>query len=585
MGVYAYNNMGGLLQDMEAGDIDFIVHLGDHAYNLNDGQTPETFGARGDGYLNAFQDVLANMPWMPVLGNHEFAGGLGHAARYTNQTYGIVVGQERSAAGAMQRQAHNLESALNAGITLATAKGAAAQSSGSSRYFSQDVGLVHHIALDMLVYYGTWGGAEKAFRAPQLAWLEADLAAANAPEQRAKVPWVTMNVHHPFYCSSITMGNGKNFTQLGEEPDGFEGCVGTGAATAEVVRKELEPLMLKYGVDVFFAGHEHNYDVSYPVAFGEPTQKNYTNPSAPVHIVTGAGGAPALDHFGLPGPYTRIQKMAWGYGKVVAFNATTLQYTHVLNADNSVFDVMVIEQKAHGSFAPPAPKPPPSALLPGQAIAIDGDVSTTEPQSLVSASGKYQLAIASSDGNLCVTLASGGGTQWCAMSEGLNATAGVFMTDGNFCLQVRSQTRVDARRACSTFRSRHAPRSCLPECNGRWRVVHAHGRCGGVRSGQQGRAAGYRLLLRSRRRQRHRCRVVQSRRLRPFDQHARLMTPCWQLPFAVYRTASCRTTHCSVRFDGVSRRPAHPLAPRQRDVAVGPTVHTHKINQLTANTF
>jgi hypothetical protein len=56
------------------------MQLGDHAYNMEDDD-----GKRGDGYMNAFQDVIANMPWMPVLGNHEFIGGAGEANRYTNQ--------------------------------------------------------------------------------------------------------------------------------------------------------------------------------------------------------------------------------------------------------------------------------------------------------------------------------------------------------------------------------------------------------------------------------------------------------------------------------------------------------------------
>eukprot|EP00937_MAST-01D_sp_MAST-1D-sp2_P003288 g3288.t1 len=353
MGLYAYNNMGNLKRDMEDGRMDFIVHLGDHAYNMEDEN-----GDRGDGYLNAFQDVLANMVWMPVLGNHEFYGGAdGHADRYLNQTYGIVLGEDGSAQLDQQRRAHNLQSALNAGLTLGTAKGAAASASGNSRYFSQDIGLVHLVALDMNVWFNSY---EARYLDAQLQWLEADLAAANEPAQRAKVPWVTINVHHPFYCSSVTMGNGRGaepLRQLGEMPDGFAGCVGTGAATAEKVRQQLEPLMLKHGVDVFFAGHEHNYDVSWPVAHGQPVQKDYTNPQAPVHIVTGAGGAPALDKFGPPGPYTRLQKSAWGYGQVVVANATAFQYTHVLNADHSVFDKFTITQERHGSFDPPTQPP------------------------------------------------------------------------------------------------------------------------------------------------------------------------------------------------------------------------------------
>ena len=57
-------------------------------------------------------------------------------------------------------------------------------SSKTSRYYSVDLGLVHFVALDLNSYYFD---SEAAYIAPQLAWLEQDLAAAAA--NRANVPW------------------------------------------------------------------------------------------------------------------------------------------------------------------------------------------------------------------------------------------------------------------------------------------------------------------------------------------------------------------------------------------------------------
>ena len=37
----------------------------------------------------------------------------------------------------------------------------------------------------------------------------------------------------------------------------------------ELARAELEPLMLKYGVDLYFAGHEHNYETTFPIRYEE----------------------------------------------------------------------------------------------------------------------------------------------------------------------------------------------------------------------------------------------------------------------------------------------------------------------------
>merc|ERR1712086_558964 len=81
MGVYSWNNMANLLQETSDGTTDLIVHMGDHAYN--EGEDDER---RADGYMSAFQPIVANVPWMPVVGNHEYYSGA-LLERFLNQTW------------------------------------------------------------------------------------------------------------------------------------------------------------------------------------------------------------------------------------------------------------------------------------------------------------------------------------------------------------------------------------------------------------------------------------------------------------------------------------------------------------------
>jgi hypothetical protein len=46
-----------------AGDIDAVVHMGDHCYNLG-----FTNDRRGDAYMNAWQGALTTVPWFPIIG-------------------------------------------------------------------------------------------------------------------------------------------------------------------------------------------------------------------------------------------------------------------------------------------------------------------------------------------------------------------------------------------------------------------------------------------------------------------------------------------------------------------------------------
>ena len=62
MGVYPWNNMQNLLEDCVYNNkMDLIIHAGDHCYNEGDEDE-----RRADGYMQAFEKVLGNVPWMPI---------------------------------------------------------------------------------------------------------------------------------------------------------------------------------------------------------------------------------------------------------------------------------------------------------------------------------------------------------------------------------------------------------------------------------------------------------------------------------------------------------------------------------------
>ena len=60
----ASHAIGNLIDDWQAGRIDWVVHSGDHAYEfeVEDGQ-------RGDGYMDAYSALLAHVPFVPGWGN------------------------------------------------------------------------------------------------------------------------------------------------------------------------------------------------------------------------------------------------------------------------------------------------------------------------------------------------------------------------------------------------------------------------------------------------------------------------------------------------------------------------------------
>ncbi len=122
----------------------------------------------------------------------------------------------------------------------------------AGRYYSFDWGDVHFVSLDsnLLIHSGMSGR--------MLDWLERDL-------RRTRRFWKIAFFHHPPYPTSHH-----------REDD----------LCAEV-RTRVLPLLERYGVQLVFSGHEHNYQRSKPLRDHRPVEPG----AGLVSIITGGGGA------------------------------------------------------------------------------------------------------------------------------------------------------------------------------------------------------------------------------------------------------------------------------------------------------
>ena len=119
----------------------------------------------------------------------------------------------------------------------------------------------------------------------QFAWIAADLAKVN----RSVTPWIVMAGHRPMYVSSADATSPRSDMVI-----------------AKFMREELEDLLHQYQVDVFFAGHHHDYQRTCPVYNGtciyaaspvdefdisaSSSSSSSSSNFGTVHILTGASG-------------------------------------------------------------------------------------------------------------------------------------------------------------------------------------------------------------------------------------------------------------------------------------------------------
>lgn len=308
MGLENAESMPALTLEVGERRADVIVHTGDFAYDLyKDNAT------WGDRWLNFMEPVAAHQPYMTCIGNHE---GMYDALNY----------RQRFSMPGQHDGSHARKENL---------------------FYSWDAGNTHWIAYDTEFYFTyeamtDHGGVHRNFgpypalAQQQLLFVENDLKTAAAPENRAKRPWIFVYGHRPMYCSDS------------DDDD----CVKMNNAW----RKDLESLFLRYGVDMVFEAHQHTYERLWPVFDSQvyngtstPGQP-YTNPQAPVHIVSGSAGCDEnLDRFnGALGPWSAVRDMSYGYGHLDVKNATHVHWEQLYAGNRSVTDsIWLIKDQGH----------------------------------------------------------------------------------------------------------------------------------------------------------------------------------------------------------------------------------------------
>ncbi|XP_074872570.1 acid phosphatase type 7 [Carettochelys insculpta] len=286
-----------LQRDTEQGLYDAVLHVGDFAYDM------DQFNALvGDAFMRKIEPVAALLPYMTCPGNHE--------EKYNFSNY--------RARFSMPGDTEGL-------------------------WYSWDIGPAHIISFSTEVYFFLKYGHHLVQE--QYQWLERDLQEATRPDQRQQRPWVITMGHRPMYCSN----------------NDHDDCT----AHESIIRRGLpqhlyglEDLFYKYGVDLELWAHEHSYERLWPVynyqVYNGSAQSPYTNPRAPVHIISGSAGCKErLDPF-IPHPreWSALRIEDYGYTRLHIVNRSHVWLEQVSDdQDGKVVDGIWIIKELHGPEA------------------------------------------------------------------------------------------------------------------------------------------------------------------------------------------------------------------------------------------
>ena len=291
-------SLGYIQEELTRDDFDVILHVGDFAYNL------ATDNARvGDAFMNQIVPIASARPYMTCPGNHEYAYNF---SNYRNRF--------------------------------------SMPGNSESLYYSWNVGPMHIISISTEIWFDFLQDGVRLLD-HQYQWLINDLKEATTTENREKHPWIMVMGHRPMYCSD---NDGDDCTKE-------DSVVRVGVTSSHLY--PLESLLYEYGVDLLIWAHEHNYERLYPIYNQKVLNGSYdapfTNPRAPVHVITGSGGCDERhDPFKKdPAYFTAFRALDYGYSRMTVHNSTHLFLDQVsVDQGGKVIDEMWLIKETHGPY-------------------------------------------------------------------------------------------------------------------------------------------------------------------------------------------------------------------------------------------
>jgi hypothetical protein len=240
LSVNGENFQHGVTARVESFEPDVFIHTGDYVYT----------GTIDEVFFGEYRNLLVRTGVYPARGNHDTIFPLEWLEYFSPPTLPLDVPGCRLPAAVCDEDPP-APPPSPAGRTLA--------------YYSFDWGPAHFAVID--------SGVEFYPCSPQLKWLCADLTAA----KERMMPWVAIVLHEPPYTAGL---NGPS------RLDRFPRYTGT--------YELLPPIVDQFAVDLVVAGHDHNYQRSWPLRGGRVVDAwqdpVFESPQGAVYIVTGGGG-------------------------------------------------------------------------------------------------------------------------------------------------------------------------------------------------------------------------------------------------------------------------------------------------------